>query len=50
MRVTQGQGVPGGTDMNAALAEVAAEVAERGGRPYVIPGGGSNVIGALGYV
>ncbi|MFL5296873.1 MAG: D-cysteine desulfhydrase [Phenylobacterium sp.] len=42
--------VPGGTDMNAALAEVAAEVAERGGRPYVIPGGGSNVIGALGYV
>jgi L-cysteate sulfo-lyase len=42
--------VPGGTDMNQALAEVAAEVAERGGRPYVIPGGGSNIIGALGYV
>ena len=42
--------VPGGTDMNAILAEVAAEVAEKGGRPYVIPGGGSNVIGALGYV
>ena len=42
--------VPGGTDMNKALAEVAAEVAERGGRPYVIPGGGSNIIGALGYV
>jgi L-cysteate sulfo-lyase len=42
--------VPGGTDMNAALAEVAAEVASQGGRPYVIPGGGSNVIGALGYV
>lgn len=41
---------PGGADMNAALAEVAAEVAGRGGRPYVIPGGGSNVIGALGYV
>ncbi|MFN3585154.1 D-cysteine desulfhydrase [Phenylobacterium sp.] len=41
--------VPGGTDMNAALAEVAEEVAEAGGRPYVIPGGGSNVIGALGY-
>src|SRR5690349_14757598 len=37
--------VPGGTDMNAALAEVAAEVAGKGGRPYVIPGGGSNVIG-----
>jgi L-cysteate sulfo-lyase len=42
--------VPAGTDMNQALAQVAAEVAERGGRPYVIPGGGSNVIGALGYV
>lgn len=42
--------VPGGTDMNQALAEVAAEVAERGDRPYVIPGGGSNIIGALGYV
>ena len=41
--------VPGGSDMNAALAEVAAEVAEAGGRPYVIPGGGSNIIGALGY-
>jgi L-cysteate sulfo-lyase len=42
--------VAAGTDMNQALAEVAAEVAERGGRPYVIPGGGSNIIGALGYV
>jgi len=42
--------VPGGTDMNQALADAAAEVAERGGRPYVIPGGGSNIIGALGYV
>ncbi len=41
--------VPGGTDMTQALAEVAAEVAARGGRPYVIPGGGSNIIGALGY-
>src|SRR4051812_32402001 len=41
--------VPGGTDMNQKLAEVAAEVADAGGRPYVIPGGGSNAIGALGY-
>ena len=41
--------VPGGTDMNLALAEVAAEVVDAGGRPYVIPGGGSNAIGALGY-
>lgn len=42
--------VPGGTDMNQKLAEVAAEVSDAGGRPYVIPGGGSNSIGALGYV
>jgi L-cysteate sulfo-lyase len=42
--------VPGGTDMNAELAKVAAEVTARGGKPYVIPGGGSNAIGALGYV
>ena len=41
--------VAGGTDMNRELAKVAAEVAAAGGRPYVIPGGGSNAIGALGY-
>lgn len=41
--------VPGGSDMNQALASVAQEVADAGGRPYVIPGGGSNCIGALGY-
>ncbi|HEY0650734.1 D-cysteine desulfhydrase [Phenylobacterium sp.] len=41
--------VPGGTDMNVELARTAAEVADAGGRPYVIPGGGSNSIGALGY-
>jgi L-cysteate sulfo-lyase len=42
--------VPAGADMTAALADVAAEVEARGGRPYIIPGGGSNTIGALGYV
>ena len=41
--------VPGGTDMVQALAQVAAEVRDAGGQPYVIPGGGSNAIGALGY-
>jgi len=40
----------GGTDMNAAMEAVAAEVRGRGGFPYIIPGGGSNPIGALGYV
>jgi L-cysteate sulfo-lyase len=42
--------VPGGSDMPAELETTAAEVRARGGRPYVIPGGGSNPVGALGYV
>ncbi len=42
--------VPAGTDMAAAMAGVADEVRAGGGRPYVIPGGGSNALGALGYV
>lgn len=42
--------VPGGTDMNAELEKTAAEVRARGGKPYIIPGGGSNPVGALGYV
>jgi L-cysteate sulfo-lyase len=37
-------------DMNGALATVAARLASEGRKPYVIPGGGSNAIGALGYV
>jgi L-cysteate sulfo-lyase len=42
--------LPGGTDMNAAMSEVAEELRAGGRRPYIIPGGGSNPIGALGYV
>ena len=42
--------VDGGSDMPAELEKTAAEVRARGGRPYIIPGGGSNPIGALGYV
>ena len=38
------------TDMDAACAELAGEIRERGGKPYYIPGGGSNPVGALGYV
>lgn len=41
--------VPGGSDMAAELEKTAEEVRARGGRPYVIPGGGSNAVGALGY-
>ncbi len=42
--------VPGGSDMAAAMSKVAQEVAALGRRGYVIPGGGSNAIGGLGYV
>lgn len=40
----------GGTDMAQALEDKAAEIRATGGTPYVIPGGGSNPVGALGYV
>jgi L-cysteate sulfo-lyase len=40
----------GGTDMNAAMEEHAKDIIKKGGKPYIIPGGGSNKIGALGYV
>jgi len=39
-----------GTDMDAAMEEVAEELRRDGKSPYIIPGGGSNRIGALGYV
>jgi L-cysteate sulfo-lyase len=42
--------VAAGTDMDAACAELAEEIRGQGGRPYYIPGGGSNPVGALGYV
>jgi L-cysteate sulfo-lyase len=42
--------VPGGTDMPAALEASARVMREQGKNPYIIPGGGSNPIGALGYV
>lgn len=41
---------PGGTDMNAAMEEVAEKLRTEGKTPYIVPGGGSNPIGALGYV
>jgi D-cysteine desulfhydrase len=37
-------------DRAAVMAEAAAEIRAAGGRPYVIPEGGSNALGALGYV
>lgn len=42
--------VPGGTAMDAALEALAQKLREQGRKPYVIPGGGSNALGSLGYV
>jgi len=39
-----------GTDFGAAMEEIAGEVRANGGTPYIIPGGASNPVGALGYV
>ncbi|KIC51503.1 cytochrome C biogenesis protein CcmE [Tateyamaria sp. ANG-S1] len=41
---------PGGADMNSEMEEVADTLLADGKKPYIIPGGGSNAIGALGYV
>jgi len=38
------------SDMNGELERIAARLRAAGRRPYLIPGGGSNPIGALGYV
>jgi D-cysteine desulfhydrase len=37
-------------ERTSLMAEVAAELASKGERPYVIPEGGSNGLGSLGYV
>ena len=42
--------VPAGTAMDAALDTLAQQLREQGRKPYVIPGGGSNALGSLGYV
>ena len=42
--------VPAGTDMAAAMQRVAADLAEEGRKAYIVPGGGSNALGGLGYV
>jgi L-cysteate sulfo-lyase len=40
----------GGADMNAEMESLAETLLADGKTPYIIPGGGSNPIGALGYV
>lgn len=41
---------PAGLDMNQELVAVGERLRAQGERPYLIPGGGSNPVGALGYV
>ncbi len=42
--------VPAKSDMTAEMDHMADELRRKGKSPYVIPGGGSNAMGALGYV
>lgn len=42
--------VPASTAMDAALDAHAEALRAQGRKPYVIPGGGSNALGSLGYV
>ena len=42
--------VPAGTDLRAAMQQIADELARAGRKAYVIPTGGSNALGGLGYV
>ncbi len=39
-----------GDDRAAGMATLAEELRGRGAKPYIIPGGGSNALGGLGYV
>ena len=42
--------VKGGDDLNAAMQTMAGDLEASGRKGYIIPGGGSNALGALGYV
>lgn len=42
--------VPAGTDLVAAMQAVSDELTAQDQQGYIIPGGGSNALGALGYV
>jgi pyridoxal phosphate-dependent enzymes, D-cysteine desulfhydrase family len=42
--------VPGGSDMMGEMEKLSAKLADDGRKPYIIPGGASNTIGATGYV
>ncbi|WP_309684344.1 D-cysteine desulfhydrase [Polaromonas sp.] len=42
--------VPAGTHMLEAMQKVADDLASEGRKGYIVPGGGSNALGGLGYV
>jgi len=42
--------VPAGSDLAAEMQQIAEALAAEGRKGYVIPGGGSNALGGLGYV
>jgi D-cysteine desulfhydrase len=42
--------VPGGSDMAQEMQQVADDLEAEGRKGYIVPGGGSNPIGATGYV
>lgn len=42
--------VANGSDMTKEMEDLSDQLREKGSSPYIIPGGGSNPIGALGYV
>lgn len=42
--------VPWGADLMEEMEQAAAEAKEEGRKPYIIPMGGSNALGALGYI
>ncbi len=50
MGVEQITVVPAGSDMMTSMNVMADELKAQGRKGYIIPGGGSNAIGALGYV
>ena len=42
--------VEGGSDLLGKMTAVADDLRAQGRKPYIIPGGGSNAIGSMGYV
>ena len=42
--------VPGGSPMMEEMEKLAAKLREQGKKPYIVPGGASNPVGAMGYV